>query len=313
MIRINLARKRVAAKSAPARSRRLPLGLIITVTTIVLATGGGYIGWQFVHTRTVPAPAASPPTVQSAHPSAPFKPSTYSKADIVEEVVQELADERAATDLHGTLDMTYADLSFLEKVNYEVLFARNVFTMLSRVVPSDIGLRSLEIDDFQTLYAVGMGTSRELVSSTFIRLKTEKLELLPQPFSYITSNNGDGYRFVVTCKINFGLDLTDPFQASDNLPARDDLPILTKRIVRIGDSTGVTFSGAPRQIDAERVGAYRRFHYGFKGRTTYNDFVRFLLALYDARVPCAFKKIDLKALDGSAVDVGLQLLITVRE
>ncbi|MBN1760225.1 MAG: hypothetical protein JW863_17995, partial [Chitinispirillaceae bacterium] len=270
-----------------------------------------YLGWHLIQNRSTPPVKEA--TREPAPAAKPFKPSTYRKADIVEDVVQEVTEERAAGDRRGTLDLPYAELSFLEKVNYEVLFARNVFSMLSRVVPAGIGLRSLEIENFQTLYAVGLGTSRELVSSTFIALKTEKLELLPKPFSYITSNDGEGYRFVVTCKIDFGLNLADPFQASDHLPARDDLPILTKRISRIGDSTGVSFKGTPKQLDAERVGAYRCFHYRYRGRTTYNDFVKFLLALYDARVPCAFRKINLKALDGTAVDVDLQLIITARE
>ena len=312
MIRINLARKRVSVRSGGSGpGTRIPLWLLITLPSLVLVGSAGYLGWQLLKGRKVSVVTEKP--VEKAPAQEPFKPSTYSKADIVEDVVREVAGERAAADRRGTLDLSYSDLSFLEKVNYEVLFAKNVFTMLSRVVPSGIGLRSLEIENFQTLYAVGLGTSRELVSSTFIALKTEKLELLPQPFSYITSNDGDGYRFVVTCKINCGLDLTDPFQASDHLPTRDDLPILTRRIVRIGGSTGGSFKGSPRQSNVERVGAYRRFHYALNGRTTYNDFVKYLLALHEARIPCAFRKIDLKARTGSSVDVGLQLIITVRE
>lgn len=307
MIRINLARKRTPAHPSGMHFS-VPRWLFIVVPTVLIVSGGGYFGWRKLHTRPVvqveePAPAEAEP----------FTPSTYSKADIVEDVVREMAGERAAAGMKETLDLSYSDLSFLEKVNYEVLFGKNVFSMLSRVVPSGIGLRSLETDNFQTVYAVGLGTSRELVSSTFIALKTEKLELLSRPYSYITENNGDGYRFVVTCKINFGLDLTDPFQASDYLPTKDDLPILTKRVVRIGDSTGVSFKGMPRRLDAERVGAYRRFHYGIGGRTTYNDFVKFLLALYEEKIPCAFKKINLKALSGSAVDIDLKFIITVKE
>ena len=310
MIRINLAKKRGAARKARP-GFRLPVGVPVAVALAVLVGTGGYFGRNFLRNR----PVKEVPKVQVKAPApadTPFTPSTYSKADIVEDVVREVAGERAAGKARA-LDLPYADLSFLEKVNYEVLFARNVFSMLARTFPSGIGLRSLDLENFQTLYAVGLGTSRELVSSTFIALKTEKLELLPQPFSYITSNNGDGYRFVVTCKINFGLDLADPFQASDRLPGRDDLPLLTKRIVRIGDSTGVTFRGAPQQTQAEKIGGYRRFHYRLSGKTTYSDFVKFLLALYEARVPCAFRKVDVKALSGSAVDVGLQMILTVRE
>jgi hypothetical protein len=309
MIRINLAKKRTAARSAAPRVR-LPRWILVVVPLLALGGAGGYYGWNFFKNRT---PKVEEKAAVSTPAPTAFKPSTYSKADIVEDVVREVAGERAAAEKQTILDLSYTDLSFLEKVNYEVLFGKNVFAMLARTIPSGIGLRSLELENFQTLYAVGLGTSRELVSSTFIALKTEKLELLPQPYSYITANDGDGYRFVVTCKINSGLDLTDPFQASDHLPSRDDLPLLIKKIGRIGDSSGVTFRGTPQQLDAEKVGAYRRFHYRFKGGATYNDFVRFLLALYEAKVPCAFKKIGLKARSGSDVDVDLQAIITVRE
>lgn len=242
-----------------------------------------------------------------------FTPSTYKKTDIVEEVVREISSERAGGGTGRLLDLSYDKLSFLEKVNYEVLFGKNVFELLSRAVPQGIGLRSLEVADFQSIYAVGLGTTRELVSATFIALKSEKLELLPQPFSYITSNNGDGYRFVVTCKTKFGLDLTDPFQASDHIPSREDIPLLTKKITGIGERAGLQWSGSPLQLDAEKIGAFRRFHYRYRGTASYSDFVKFLLSLHENKIPCAFKKINLIALDGSAVEIESQLIFTARE
>jgi len=303
MNRINLLKK-TSKKQPVAKTRHIPSWIFAVVGAVVLVPAIIMLSLKYIpRTKTVP-----PPVVKT-EPS-PFTPSTYTnKSSIVEEVVREVNSERSSAD---RLDISYNELSFIEKVNYEVLFAKNVFSLFSRAVPAGIGLKSLEIDNFQTLYAVGLGNTRELISSTFIALKSEKVELLPQPFSYITTNDGDGYRFVVTCKINSGLDRTDPFMASDALPSKDDLPILTKKIVTLGEQDSVFFS-SPVQIDAERVGAYHRFHYTYKGTTTYNNFVKLLLSLYENKIPCAFKKVTIKARSGAAVDIDAQVLFTVRE
>jgi hypothetical protein len=307
MVRINLAKKGVSKKPDVPRFH-VPVRLIAVVMVAATAAAAVVVGIRYlpkVRPGKTGVPVAKAPT--------PFTPSTYKKTDIVEDVVREIASERAAGVNKQVLDLPYEELSFLEKVNYEVLFGKNVFELLSRAVPQGIGLRSLEVDNFQTVYAVGLGASRDLVSSTFIALKSEKLELLPQPLSYITSNNGEGYRFVVTCKTKFGLDLTDPFQASDHLPVRDDLPLLTKKITGIGEDAGVKWRGGPLQLTAEKIGAYRRFHYRYRGTATYNEFVKFLLDLYGNKIPCAFKKVDLKALNGSAIEIETQVIITARE
>lgn len=307
MNRINLLRKS-AKRSSPSFSLKLPSWAIGLLIAALVIPGGIIFGLKVLPKRTIVKKVSVP-----KEPS-PFKPSTYtSKASIVEEVVREVGGERSAGSKTRILDIPYNDLSFLEKVNYEVLFAKNVVTLFNRVVPAGIGLRSLELDNFQTLYAVGLGNTAELVSSTFLALKSEKLELLPQPFSYITSNSGDGYRFVVTCKMNLGLDLSDSFLVSDDLPARDDLPLLTKKVVTLGEADSIKFIGTPQQIEAERIGVYRRFHYAYKGTSTYNNFVQFLLSLYNNKVPCAFKKIDIKARTGTTIDLEAQVIFTVRE
>lgn len=285
---------------------------LITGIVIAAAAAAAMVAFGRNYLTKLRTAKSKPPAAQVSAPTS-FTPSTYKKSDIVEDVVREISSERAAGVTRRSLDLPYDELSFLEKVNYEVLFGKNVFKLLSRAVPQGIGLRSLEVDNFQTVYAVGLGTTRELVSSTFIALKSEKLELLPQPFSYITSNNGDGYRFVVTCKTKFGLDLADPFQASDHLPAREDLPVLKKKIISLGEEAGVLWSGGPLQLDAEKIGAYRRFHYRCRGTAAYNDFVKFMISLHANKIPCAFKKVNMKALNGSAVEIESHLIFTARE
>jgi len=306
MNHINLLRKSGKKNRAVSLPSISPAVLVIIIAAVVVPLGIVAV------LRLIPKKASAPQIAATPAPS-PFKPSTYSdKSSIVEEVVGEIGSERAAKSNQRQNILPYTDLSFLEKVNYEVLFAKNVFAMFSRAVPAGIGLKTLEIDNFQTLYAVGIGNTRELISSTFIALKSEKLELLPKPFSYITPNDGEGYRFVVTCKIANGLDLADPFQANDYLPSRDDLPIITRKVKTIAQKDSVFF-GEPKQLDAERIGLYGRFRYQYSGTTTYNNFVKFLLSLHTEKVVCAFKKIDMKARNGSEVTVDTEVLFTVKE
>lgn len=306
MNRINLLRE--TEKKGPGRSLpRISTKVLIIICAVILLPIGVIGIFKILPEKKVVQQVATDTTKSS------YRPSTYSdKSSIVEDVVREISSERATGSRQGKIDIPYNDLSFLEKVNYEVLFAKNVFSLFSSAVPAGIGLKSLDVDNFQTLYAVGIGDTRDIISSTFIALKTEKVELLPKPFSYITSNDGDGYRFVVTCKINNGLDLSDPFQASDYLPHRDDLPIITKKIQTLGEMDSVLL-GPPKQIKSEKVGVYGRFHYQYRGTTTYNNFVKFLLHLHEQKVPCAFKKVNLKAKRGAAVTIETTVIFTVRK
>lgn len=308
MNRINLLK---TTKKRQHTSSEIPVKRIVVIAgvllAVVLSSVIGIVGTRYFKDNSSRKNDAVTIT------SSPFAPSTYTtNPSIVEEVVQEIGSERLSENKARYINMPYVELSFLEKVNYEVLFAKNVFGMLNRAIPAGIGLKTLELDNFQTCYAVGLGETKELISSTFLALKTEKVELLPQPFSYITSNDGDGYRFVVTCKITSGLDLTDPFQASNYLPSRDDLPIITKKVLTLAENDSIMFS-EPQQIESERIGIYRRFHYRYKGTGTYNHFVKLLISLNTSKIPCAFKTITLNALNNSKLAINTHVLFTVKD
>lgn len=246
-----------------------------------------------------------------------FIPSTSKKkSNIVEEVVKEISEERGVSAQNrkiGEIDLPYEELSLLEKVNFEVLFAKRILEIVSRSIPSNIGLKTLEIVNYQSVYAVGLAKTKEDVSSVFVTLRSEKLELLPQPHSYITSNNGDGYRFVVTCKCKFGLDLSDPFMATDNLPARSDINIIVSKVKSVGDSINIGIKGNILSMGGEKIGIYRRFAYQFRCVTGYSKFVGFIMELYNRRIPVAFKSIKMEALNDSQVDIRAEILITTKE
>ncbi len=310
MVRINLAKKSISKKER--RRFRFPLRLIIISATVAAGAVSVTLGIRYLP-KSKPQKTEVPTTAVPTPTTLPFTPSTYKKTDIVEDVVREVAQERTVKAGKAALDLPYSDMSLLEKVNYEALFAKKVFELLSRAMPDGIGLRTLEVDNFETVYAVGIGATRESVSSAFIALKKENVELMPRPLSYITSNDGEGYRFVVMCKTKFGLDLSDPFQASDHLATRDELSSLLKKIADIGEAAGMRWHEKPVRLSAEKVGVYKRFLYKCRSKTAYSNFVKFLLDIYSGRIPCGFKKVDMKAISESAVDIGMEILITVKE
>ncbi|HEX2959477.1 MAG TPA: hypothetical protein VHO70_21765 [Chitinispirillaceae bacterium] len=304
MIRINLLKSTSRKKSKPA-VKVSPVIPVIILLVILLGTGG-YFGYKMMPGLLKPKKSIKPAVVVSVPPPVPV----HSGPNMIEEVVKEVGEEH---DEQRKLNIPYAEMTFLEKVNYEVAYGRTVFQLLSRAIPSGIGLKLLEVDNFLTVYATGIGQTRELISSTFNALKSEHLEILPQPHSYITANGNKGYKFVVTCKTGFGIDHSDSFQPWEHIGTRDDIPFLLKRISDISSANNVRFSRKPSQISAEDVGLYRRYIYNFKGKGDYKNFVSFILGLYNEKIPCAFKRVALKAGDGAVIDIDLEILLTLKE
>ena len=119
-------------------------------------------------------------------------PSTYSAssaANMVEEVVKEVNDSRLKFRESGVLDLPYDQLSFAERINYELLFPKNVCEMLSRVIPAGIGLKSLEIDNFQTVYAVGLGRTGGAVTG----VAAQSSEAVAAPFMTLVRLNASPF------------------------------------------------------------------------------------------------------------------------
>jgi hypothetical protein len=303
MIRINLL-KSTARKKAKPVIKISPKVFIITALVIVCGVG------IFIGIKSIPGKVPQKKQVASVAVSIPPPAPVHSGPNMIEEVVKEVGEQHNEPQ---KLNIPYSEMTFLEKVNYEVLFGRTVFQLLSRAIPSGIGLKLLEIDNFLTVYATGIGDTRDLISSAFTALKNEELEILPQPHSYITANGNKGYKFVVTCKAGFGIDNGDSFQAWEHIGTRDDIPYMIKKITDIANANKVMFSGKPIQTSAEDVGLYRRYIYSFKGKGAYKSFVSFILGLYNENIPCAFKKVTLNAGNGTAVDIGIEILLTLKE
>ncbi len=174
MIRINLLNER----QAPAMHVPRGLGKILVVAAIaVAAAAAGGALWTF---RASLLPKPGPREKQEITVNAAAAPSTFAKSGMLEDVVKEVSDVGQKISADGILRLPYNELSFTEKIDYEVLFAKEIVELLGKAVPAGIGLRELDADNFQTVYAVGLAPSRELVESVFSTLKANDVTLLPR-------------------------------------------------------------------------------------------------------------------------------------
>ena len=332
MIRINLAKDpKVPKKKVErvVRKKDRPGGAVF-MFLLVAAVGGG--GYYYYTTFIMPAPevpqkepvkpSLPPPVPQT---DAPVElPSSLVRTNMAENVVKELDDDiiSAVTGGGGAvgasrevnkLNTPYADMTTAEKINYEVLFARNVFDMITRSTPPGIRFRTLEIENFQTVYASGMGSSKEMMQEMFTAFRNERGELLPKPYSHIRDDDKGGFHFTIAQKPRFGLEVGDPFQALDHLGFRESLTDNLINFSRLAEASGFKMPAVPAQVSMERAGSYRRVIYKTEGMSTYKDMHRFVLALYAEKVPVAFKKISMTPVADEQVRVNAEILFTVRE
>lgn len=305
MIRINLL-KTAALKKGTKKTNGLPKWIPAASIAFlcILLTGGA--GVWLLKAKKKPEP---PVIVEQ---KTDFKPTTHVKPNMLEEVVKEVSDERASNQRAGFINLTYDEMSFAEKINYEVFFAKNLLDSLSGIIPAGIGFKTLEIDNFSTMYSIGLGSSSALVTQTFTILK-DHLGLLPQPYSYIKENETKGYRFVITCKPNFGVDLLTPYQPIDHLFSKDELSSKLSSFTSVATQNHLRFIGKPLSVHVEKIREFQRFEFEWNCTGTYKDFVQFVSSLHQEQIPCAFRTIHIKAKTGNNVEISTNLIFTVKE
>lgn len=326
MIRINLAKvpgKPVRARvPKPVKLRASgggggggPVGPILVVLVLLAGAGGVYYYITYMKPAADVAKEekqitkALPPPVPKAGVKAP-KPSSQLRSNMVEDVVKELSDDEPAA--RNKLDTPYEQMPLAEKINYEALFARNVFDMVTRCMSPGIRLRSLEVDNFQIVSASGTG-ARAMVEEMFTAIKNERGELLPKPHSYIKDGDAGGFSFVITKKPNYGMQVSDPFQALEHLTFKEGLALTLKNFSRLAGDSNFKMSAAPSQLSVEKAGDYRRVVYKAVGMSTYGDFHKFIRVLYNEKLPCAFKKISMIPVKDEQIRVTVEVLFTVKE
>jgi hypothetical protein len=311
MVRINLLKNTAVARTSHGRLLRTVIiagGAIVCAGLLAFAGMRGY-AWYVVH-HQIAKPVQDRQVVKRD-----LAPSTYAQSNMVEEVVKEVNDSRLKLRESGVLNLPYDQLSFAEKINYEFLFAKNVCEMLARTIPNGIGLKSLDIDNFQTVYAVGLGPSKDLIHEMLILLKGEKVTVLPPPYSFVKPNGRAGLRFAFSCKTEFGLNLTDPIVdlSLGSIVSREGLPGMLASFSKIARQNRFTITKDLSLLSTDKVGNYYRSVYQWAGSCSYKDFVRFVAGLYGEKIPCAFKHCSLIAQTASTVKGEAQIVITNKD
>jgi hypothetical protein len=212
----------------------------------------------------------------------------------------------------GVLHLPYAELSAAEKINYEIEFAKNVIDLMAATVPADVGLKSLEVRDFQSIHGVGISASQTTISDFFGTLRgREAVELLPKPQTNILARERD-FQFVFTARKDFGLNLKSPSVnlSLAQLPVRDDLEATVGKLVKIAADNEIKTVQTPKQVAVESNEQFRRFRYEYVASGTYGQFAQFVHGLLDAGVPCAFESFKLTAQSKNEVRIEARLLFT---
>jgi hypothetical protein len=304
MIRINLL-KTATGKTTVKKSGGIPVWLPIGgIVLLCVCAGAGFWYFKFYKQLT---PVVAIPEVKTD-----FKPSTHVNPNMLEEVVKEVNDEKYSNQKAGFINLTYDEMSFAEKINYEVFFCKNIFDSLSKAIPVGVGFKLLEIDNFITIYSIGLGNSSDVVTDLFSKMK-DQLGLLPQPYSYIKKNDAKGYKFVITCKPNLGLDLVNAYQPVDHLFAKDELSGKINKFTSLASSNRLHFKNKPVSLHVEKIREFQRFEFEWSSNGTYKDFVQFIADLYNEQLPCAFKSIHLKATTENNVEISTTIIFTVKE
>ncbi len=304
MIRINLLKQ--PAKKKIKRWKLSPKVFIIPVSIVCVLMVSVGIWWVIKHFDLFSAEKKQQDIVKDD-----YTPSTFVSSNIVEDVVDDKFDTKDKLTERGLEDFPYEKLSFIEKVNYEIHFAKNICDLLKRTVQPGVDFNSIQADSFNTLKGVGIADSKDKVVNLFILLRDhKKVELLPKPQSKF-SRSGGVYSFNILCKTEFGLNLEAPFFIdAEEIIDYEELDLSVKRVVDVAKDEGVNIRSGPDRIDASLIDGYRRIRYHFSGVSSYNTFVTFINSLYNRHVQCAFEKLKLTALSDNSLEIDADIIFT---
>lgn len=240
-----------------------------------------------------------------------YTPSTFRSPQAVEDVVEDVMDSKDKLDKSGLLRLRYEEFSFMEKINYEINFAKNVCDLLGKTVFPGVDFNTIALSSFKTLQGKGVTKSKEDVVTLFEAFRRENLQIMPKPETRITANDGGGYKFVIVCLLELGLNLEAPFLIDANtIIDNDELEILVKRVEDVAKDEGLYINSGPKRSDSFLEENYRRHRYHMTATSSYNTFVAFINSLYTRHIPCAFEKFTLTALNETSLKVEADLIFT---
>jgi hypothetical protein len=253
----------------------------------------------------------TPASQRTATAQDDVQPSTFVSRHVVEEVVGDVDSDRETLTKHGFLDLSYEQLSTVEKVNYEIHFAKNVFDLLARTAVSGVDFTRVQLKSFGQFTGSGQCGSREKIGRFFEGMKREKITLRPKPETIIRGSD-DGFRFTITGDTRFGLNLESPFLLGpDEIMAYRDCEETIRRIYSVAKDEGLR-GNEPSFMEAAMADSYRRMRYQYSATGSYNSVVSFINTLYARRIPCAFEQFTLTALSASSVKMETGILLTTQ-
>ncbi len=306
MIRINLLKQPAARKT---KKRKLSLRFFIIPGSVIgFAVVCVGLWWTLKTLALFSAKEKAQEVVRDD-----YTPSTFASTQAVEDVVVDVTDAKDKLSRRGLLKLHYNEFSILEKINYEIHFAKNVCDLLGKAVFPGVDFTAIKVHSFNTMQGTGVTRSKEDVVRLFEALRREHFELLPKPDTKITSREG-GFAFVVECRLELPLNLEDPFLIdADNVADRDDLDMLVKRVVDVAKEAGVQIGTSPSFLASSSEDDYRLHRYHITGRSSYTTFTAFINSLYARRIPCAFEMFKLTALNSTTLKIEADIIFTTKK
>ncbi|MBN1982088.1 MAG: hypothetical protein JW795_11190 [Chitinivibrionales bacterium] len=239
-----------------------------------------------------------------------YIPSPQGSSVGIEELVPDKDASAEKLQTKGVLHLPYDQMSFIERVNYEIQFVKNVLDLLGKTVIIGVDFKTITMSAFKAVSGVGVSQSKEKVTTVFAHLRKEKATLLPEPFSKITAT-GDGAAFVVSCTVEFGLDFESPFMlAATDIIAPIDCNEVLDRMAETASIDSVTIRTQPAQIQAVMAGQYRRFYYRFTASSSYTNFANFITNCYRRRIPVAFDELKMAAVKTNVLEITADIVLT---
>ncbi len=308
MIRINLLDSATRKeKSQPAKGKLIALFGIIAAVVVISGTA------YFAYDRLSKDLSTSEKPKKREEPREDINVS--SRSDVVEDVVDGDAVHKSGINSEtGREYIPYDELTYNERLNYEINFAREVFSILSRCLPDDAEFTEISIKEFDTLVCKGIEETKDNVKDIFWAFSGEKVAFDPKPRTYIRES-GRFYNYKLVVKVETGLDLRAPFidLSLSFLPSEKDLYVLNDRIEDVAENLGLSFVQEIKKTDAYNEKKYSKHEYAMKCKGRYAQFVSFVKTIYSRKVPCAFKKIKIEAESPSRITADCVIQYTTND
>lgn len=302
MIRINLLQQPQRKRPRRFQFSRRYIVILCCVSTVVIAVVAGWYGKKKFLTK-------SGREQEVTRDVAVVKPD-ISHTLAVEDIVRDLDEKTDKLKRSGYLNLPYEQLSFIEKINYEIHFAKNIIEVLAQTVKPGVDFRTIEAKEFKTLWGQGLSNSRDDITYLLTSLRDKNITLRPKPHTHIVRKR-DYYQFTLSSVCAFGLDLGAPFLvARSDIIEDEDISFVIKNIVAIANETSVNFTSGPKQYDKHAAGNYKRYRYTFTAVSSYNNFVLFVGTLYNRHIQCAFERFRLTAKTDTTLKIDADIIFT---